>query len=356
MEHLYESVLIDTVDGFQCKVFSNNHPEGKIIVKPKYIPEDKANFTGLKKRFFNQKAVYRFHLFSKKEIVKNNLEEFKKIFPDYFYEDPNHQNWFLVVPKEKVKKIYDCKKGLKELLKIPEEDLDDYLKSVVGLINLLLKSGISIDNLGINHSTLIGNYTPGKSDIDIVVYGKDNGWKVIHFLEKAKHPSLKWKTEEDWRRYYKDRIVSKNFSEEEYIKNMVQKKDDGFFNNHVFSIFCVEEPEECWYSWKDIHTPLGIVKVKGIVKEDYNSIVRPGFYELENSKVIEGKDVPIKRVVTWSRPFSLQAKKGEEIEAVGLLEEVTSEKRDKFYQVVIGYFDTYVNDRGEKEYIKKIIK
>jgi len=355
-EHLYESLLIDTVDGFQCKVYSNSHPAGKVIVKPKYIPIDKADFVNLKKRFIFSKAMHRFNLFTDKESAMINLKEFKEKFPDYFYFDEKHKNWFLVVPKEKIKEIKDSRQGLIEFMKVPENDLDSYLKAVREIITIMSESGVPVEKMGINHSTLMSNYTPGKSDIDLVVYGKDNGWKVIKHLAQVENERLKWKSEEDWRKYYRDRIISKNFSEEEYVANMVQKKDDGFIDGNVFSIFVVEEPNECWYSWEDEHKALGTIKFRGKVMDDYNSIVRPGYYEIGGSKVIEGQEVPIKRIVTWARPFVLQASKGDEIECFGLLEKIKTKSGDEFYQVVLGYFDTYGNERGEKEYLKKLVK
>jgi len=353
MEHFYESTLVDTKEGFQCKVYSNSHPYGKIIVKPKYIPDNKAGFVGLKKRYIFSKSMFRFNLFNSKDIVEKNLNEFKTKFPDYIYESELHNNWFFVVPKENITKYYDPKEGLKELMKIQESYLDDYLKSTVELIKLMTQSGVSVDNFGISHSTLLGNYTPKISDIDILIFGKDNGWKIIEYLNKVEHPSLKWKTEEDWAKYYDKRVVSKVYSKEEYVFNMVRKKDDGFFNGHVFSLFCVEEPYELWYNWNDKHKPISTVKLRAKIKDNYNSIVRPGYYEIKDSKILEGhEDVPIKRIVTWSRPFVLQANNKETVESCGLLEQVTPEYGESYHQLVIGYMDTYITDRGEKEYMK----
>ncbi|MFH1328390.1 MAG: hypothetical protein ABIH76_06075, partial [Candidatus Bathyarchaeota archaeon] len=307
----YEAGLIDTKDGIQCKVYANSHPKGLIIVKPKYIPIDLIEFKGLKRRFLFGKCMTRFNLFNKKEIVDYNLAKLKAKFPQYIYNCEKHKNWFLVVPEADVKKFYDTQEGLKELLRVPEGDMDDYLKATKALIDLLVKSGVGVENFGISHSTLLGNYTPGKSDIDILVFGKKNGWKVIKFLEGADHPDLKWKTAEGWAKYYKDRIVSTTFSEAEYVFNMLRKRDDGLFRGNVFSIFCIELEDEFWYDWKANHEPLGTVTVRGNVTNEYNSIVRPGYYEVTDTKVLEGyEDVPITRVVTWSRPFSLQARKG----------------------------------------------
>ncbi len=355
--HFYESVLIDTKEGMQCKTYASVHPEGFVIVKPKYIPTELLESESLKKRFIFSKCMTRFNLFTKKEDAIENLKKFKKAFPNYIIEDKNHSTWFFAVPKEKIKKIHDAKQGLRELLKVPYNDLDDYLKAAVGLIKLITQSGVKIEDMGIMHSTLLGNYTPGKSDIDVLIFGKGNGWKTIKFLETAKHPKLKWKTEQDWGRYFKERVVSTVYSEEEYVYNMARKRDDGFFNNHVFSIFCVENPDELWYDWDEKHEPIGTAKITAKISDDYNSIVRPGYYEIEDSKIIEGAEVnkPIKRIVTWSRPFVLQAKKGETVEACGLLEKVRKGNGEEQYQLVIGYMDAYITDRGEKEYLKVLI-
>jgi predicted nucleotidyltransferase len=353
--NFYEASLIDTKEGIQCKVYSNSHPKGVVIVKPKYIPSSLIEFDGLRKRFLFGKCMTRFNLFKKKEVVKKILFQLKQKYPEYIYNCDKHKNWFLVVPENKIKKFYCTQTGLKELMKVPHNDADDYLKSTKELIEFILKSGIKIEDIGISHSTLLGNYTPGKSDIDILIFGKENGWNLINFLETAEHPKLKWKTKEDWGKYYEKRIVSKNFDKDEYVFNMVRKKDDGFFGGHVFSFFVVEKPDELCYNWEDDHEPLATIKMHGIVKDAYNSIVRPGFYEIKDSKIIDGhKEVPIKRVVTWSRPFVLQVKEGEKLEACGLLEKVKTKNGEEYYQIVIGYMDTYTTERGEQEYIKAV--
>src|SRR3989338_5076133 len=178
-----EATLIDSVDGIQFKVYANSHPKGFVIAKPKYIPESLIKLDGQKKRFMFSRCVTRFNFFTKKEIVVQNLDALKMKFPYYFYNCKKHKNWFIGVPVDKIAKRYDSQGGLKQLLMVPESDLDSYLKSVRGMINLILETGITIDDLGISHSTLLGNYTIGKSDIDIIIFGKENGWKVLRHLE-----------------------------------------------------------------------------------------------------------------------------------------------------------------------------
>jgi len=364
MAHFYESTLIDTKDGFQCKSYSNEHPKGFIIVKPKYLPRKALKARGLKYRFLFGKCLIRFNLFAKKEKLISIVEEFKKNYPEYIYEDKNKENWYFVVPKNKIKEIHDPKKGLQELLKVPKKDLDDYLKKVVELIEFLCKCGIKTIDLGITHSTLLGNYTPGKSDIDLIIYGKDNGWKILNYLKDAGHPDLHWKTEEEWAEYYQTHKTSESshFTEEEYIKHMKRKKYEGMFRGNVFTLFTVENPEETWFKWEDETVKrVGLATINGIVTEDYNSHVRPGFYEITGAKILDkhGKNweldnsIKIEKIVTYSIPFIQQAFKDEKISACGLLELVTSKKdQKKYYRLVVGYFDAYLNERREKEFIK----
>jgi len=50
--------------------------------------------------------------------------------------------------------------------------------------------------------------------------------------------------------------------------------------------------------------------------------------------------------------FLLQAFPGETVTATGMLEEVTPKKGKKYYRLVIGYFDMYLSDRREQEFLK----
>lgn len=361
--HFYESILIDTVDGFQCKSYSNEHPKGYVISKPKYIPKSVLEGQGLKYRFLFEKCLVRFNLFANKEALKSYLEQFRKRFPDYIYNCKDTKNWFFAVPFKKIKQVHDSRKGLQELIQVPKKDLDDYLALVREFVEFLAKSGVKIEDLGITNSTLLGNYTLGKSDIDIVIYGKDNGWKILDYLETAKHEKLHWKSDEEWARYYQEHKTSDSahFKEDEYVRHMRRKRYEGIFGGVVFTLFTVEEPHETWFKWgEDKFEPLGTVTIKGTVTEHYNSHVRPGCYDIKDGMVISthGKEIKIdpslkiKKVITFSIPFVQQAVKGEEITACGLLELGVPKKGEKYYRVVIGYFDAYVSDRREMEFIK----
>lgn len=362
MAHFYESTLIDTMDGFQCKSYACEHPPEHIIVKPKYIPAEAIKGDGLKYRFLFEKCLIRFNLFAQKQELQKYVAQFRKTFPDYIYDCPIHKNWFFVVPKNKIKAIHDPKKGLQELLKVPLKDCDAYLSLVRELVDFLTKSGIKTENLGITHSTLLSNYTYTKSDIDIVIYGKDNGWQILDYLKNATHEKLKWKSEEEWATYYKEHKTSESahFTEKEYVSQMVRKKYEGTFGGTVFTLFTVEEPYETWFKWgEETYTPLGVATIKANVTNHYNSHVRPACYEVDNAELIDttiktSPAIGLKKVVSYSIPFVQQALKGETIKACGLLELVQPKKGERYYRLVVGYFDAYISDRREQEFIKVV--
>ena len=139
---------------------------------------------------------------------------------------------------------------------------------------------------------------------------------------------------------------------------MGHKKSEGYFNNTLFVIFAAENEGETWFKWgKEKYETLGLVTVEGVVTNNFDSVVRPGCYEIKDSRIVEGHDgnVDVKRIVFYSRDYCMIADKGERITACGLLEKVTPKDGKEYYRVVVGYFDAYVTDRREKEYVKKII-
>ena len=352
--HFYESMIMWSDDGLQLKSYANDHPDGFIIAKPKYIPRKKIDCFGFQERNIQGSDVRRFDYWAVDEKrLKEYIDEFRKAYPEYMFDSPLHKTWFMGVPKNKIAKLPDPREGVKRILGLKESEMDDYMKRAQGFLSLMLESGLKPSDLGVTNSTLLNTYTYGRSDIDIIVFGKKNYWKYINFIKNAKHPWLRWKSLEEWKKYFASYNAGLFISEEEFIWHARRKFIDVYFGETVVSVFGVENPDELSVKWgEENYTPMGMATVKGNVKDDYNGIVRPGYYEIENAKVINGPDVKVEKVVTYARDFMLQAFKGENIVAAGVLEKAIPLKKGKeYYRIVIGYFDSYTSRRGE-EYIK----
>jgi len=357
MVHFYESSIITTTDGLHCQVYSNEHPEGGLIVKPKYIPMDKISSDALQCRYLSGKRMNRLNMWIEQEKLIEYIEKFKKTYPQYFWVSNLHQNLFFIVPLNKIEKIYDPRKGLSELMQIPEKFLDIHLRKVYDFVKLVEKSGLAINDLGVTYSTLVGHYFSEHSDINLVVYGKDNCMKLLQFLGNVKDPRLRWKTDEEWLHFRNLRERSSTFTKKEFLFQMTRKKTEGFFDETLFLILGVEEPNETWFKWGgEKYIPKGFAKVRAVVTNNFDSTVRPGCFEVKNSHIKGMKHLNLTKIVFYSRDYVLQAMPNEKIEASGLLEKVLPINGMPYYRLVIGYLDSYLSGRRGKEYIKVIRK
>ncbi len=359
--HFYESSIITTKDGLHCQVYSNQHPDGRVLVKPKYIPTDKISSDSLPYRFISGMKMNRLNLWISPEKLKQYLEAFTKAYPKYVFRSPLYDKspLFFAVPKEDIERSYSPRQGLSELMSMPDKDLDGHLRTVVELALFLLKSGLELRDFGVTYSTLMGHYFQNMSDINIVVYGKTKFWKLMEVLEKNSHKDLRWKTYGEWEAFYKKRNRHMVHKKEIYIKNMHRKRSEGFFKGTLFVIFAVENEDEAWFKWgQEKYKRLGTAKFWGIVKDNKSSVVRPGCYVISDSKFISGdekcKSLRISNVVFYSRDYCMLAYPDEKVEASGIVEEVTQKGGGKYFRLVVGYFDSYINKKRDDEYIRVV--
>lgn len=358
--HFFESTILMTKDGIICQVYGNQHPEGKVLVKPKYIPTDKISCDDLPYRFISGQRMNRLNLWIGPEKLKKYIESFKEAYPQYVYTSEVHDQspLLFVVSKEDIEREYSPKKGLSDLMSMPNKDLDGHLKVVVNFAKFLLESPLDIEDLGVTYSTLMGHYSPNISDINIVVYGKEKFWELMKYLQKAEHPDLRWKTYDEWESFYKKRNRHMIHEKNIYIENMDKKRSEGFFSNTLFVIFAVENEEESWFTWgKEKYTRTGSATFKASIVNEKDSVVRPGCYAIKDSTFIAGdeecKDIPITKIVFFSRDYCMLAYSGEEVEVSGVIEKV-EDSTNSYYRIVVGYFDSYISEKRDEEYIKVV--
>ncbi|MEK6943404.1 MAG: hypothetical protein AABX00_05050 [Nanoarchaeota archaeon] len=359
--HFYESSIITTKDGLHCQVYGNEHPDGRILVKPKYIPTNKISSDALPYRFISGMKMNRLDLWINPSELKKYIDDFRKKYRHYIYKSSVHDisPLFFAVPKSKIEREYSPRKGLSGLMKIPEKDLDLHLQKVTKLITFLLESGLKLNDFGVTYSTLMGHYSPKISDINIVVYGKDKFWKLMKFMESSNNRNLRWKTYDEWEHFYKKRNRHMVHNKEIYIKNMHRKKSEGFFMDTLFIIFAVENKNESWFEWgREKYKRVGTAKFYGTVTSNKDSVVRPGCYGISNSRFISGddacKNLPISKVVFYSRDYCMLAYPEEKVEASGIVEEVKPKRGPVYYRIVMGYFDSYLTEKRDNEYMRVV--
>ena len=93
--HYHESRVLMSKDGLQVKTYANEHPPGKIIVKPKYIPTDKIKCDEFQQRvMFGGVPVNRLNVWVDRAKLAKYIEEFRKTYPDYIFDSEVHDTWF----------------------------------------------------------------------------------------------------------------------------------------------------------------------------------------------------------------------------------------------------------------------
>ena len=350
--HFYESTIMLTTDGSLFRSYSNEHPDGFIIAKPKYIPVTLATCDEFPSRMFLGRHVNRYHSWINKENLQRFIEELKRKCPYYFHESVFHNNWFFGVPLDRIVSAPSASKGAKELLKMPSDLLDGHLISAISLINMILDAGVNLSDIGVTDTTLLGNYTVGKSDIDVVIKGKKNFCDVVEHIRNSN--KLSWKSDKQLKDYYANFNSSFGLSEKEFMWHSKRKFVDGYIGEYPFSLFGVENEEEIETRWgEEKYIPLGVVTIKTKVVDSSNAIVRPGYYEVVDTLVIKGNSEgnKVSRIVTYARDFLFQAFPNETVEACGLLEKVEPINGKTYYRLVIGYFDSYLS-RRDNEFLK----
>jgi len=228
MAHFYESMIMWSDDGLQLKSYANDHPDGFVIAKPKYIPRQKIDCSGFQERNILGKDLRRFDYWAVDEKkLKEYIDDFEKAYSEYMYHSQLHNRWFMGVPTKKIVKLPNPKEGVKRILAMNESEVDEYMKRTQALLNVLIDGGLRKSDLGITNSTLLGTYTYGKSDIDVIIYGKKNYWKYIDIIHKSKHTLLRWRTVDEWKKYFSTYNAGLFISEKEFIWHAQRKYGDG---------------------------------------------------------------------------------------------------------------------------------
>jgi predicted nucleotidyltransferase len=338
---------IITREGLILRVFGYTHPKNAYICDAEYAPENL--FKSKNPKAFRTDGTQIFHKFYEDEgwkIVKKN-------FPQYMiFHKPLNRN-VLGVKLENIVEIRKPEETLKKILvKKPKDEL---LKAMENLLNLVTHhSGISAKNFGVFGSLLHGFYHPQYSDIDLIVYGKENIAQVRKTLkdfyqksdaslrnEFEKNEAIKGKT---WRFL--------NYSPKEFIWHQKRKAIYALFHNkqQQRTIKAEFEPVKAWKDIKNNKEELfgeavmsrGWAKIIARIVDDRDAPFIPSIYKIEPLEIIEGekKAREVTRIVSYMEEFRLQAHRDETVYIEGNLEEIKTSK-GSIHQITLTYRPRY---------------
>lgn len=322
-----EGDIIEAFDGNIFDVKGLVHPPDKIVAFIRFTPDSKGD---RRRGGVTYRKVY---------PLQERYTLLQEKFPQYLVFDPVFNENMCEVPIENVKRHYRPVRRLRELRH--KRDLDEVERHVLQLAELLReKTGVSWSKLGVSGSLLVGLHVPA-SDIDVVVYGSENCYKVYNVLKalmKDVESSVKPYSPRELKALFDFRSKDTAVSLKDFIRTESRKVLQGKFQHRDYFIRCVKEWDEVEEQYGEVHyEPVGYAKIRAIVTDNSEMIFTPCRYKIDEVRVIEGAHVePLQEIVSFRGRFCEQAKSGEVVVAQGKIERVRKQGEQGYYRLLLG--------------------
>ena len=322
-----EGDLIETFDGNIFDVKGLIHPPEKVIAFIRYTP----NPRGDRRRDKNT--------YQKVYALPERYSLLRKSFPQYLVYDRVFNEWLCEVPTKSVKIHYNPEDYLRKLCR--RSKLAELEAAALRFSRLLKhKSYIQWNKIGISGSLLVGLQTP-KSDIDIVVYGTKNCYRIYDLLKVMVNDAggqVKSYNTEELKHLFDFRSKDTKVCFEDFVRTELRKVLQGTFDGYDYFIRCVKDWNEIDEQYGTVfYRSMGYAKIKAVVVDNSQMIFTPCRYEIDNVKIIEGQIVePIQEIVSFRGRFCEQAEDGEFVLAQGKLERVQRRGAKEYYRLLLG--------------------
>lgn len=235
---------------------------------------------------------------------------------------------------------------------VREEPTDSLLEALRYVLDLIMqRSSLSPVDFGVFGSLLHGFYHPNYSDLDFIVYGRDQLTRLNETLStlyreagsplKNEFAGFGALENKQWK------FV--NYSTREYLAHQRRKQIYGVLDHKKSGrkIKVEFEPVKQWeeidrdYSDVTRISQEGWVKLKARVTDATDAAFMPSVYQIEPVKIIQGARVrDLRRILSFVEEFRLQALQDDLVLVEGNLEKVLS-KKETFHQVTLTYGPRY---------------
>lgn len=309
MNHLpREGDFVLTTDDLIFDVKGMCHPPDRIISFVRYVPDSEGN------RFRNGIP------YTKIYDLEDRFHFLKERFPHYIYFDPVFQRTLQGVPLTRVKQIFDPVMKLKTLHDAgPRDALEE------AALHLATSLATPPEVLGISGSILMGMHTE-QSDIDLVIYGKEEGIKAFQRLQTLRATG---KVDALNRFHAQEKALFRWGSSLKTLIEIEQHKLlHGFFEGSEYFIRLVPLSFEPYGSVQYI--PQYKATLTGWIEDDSESIFTPCCYGLSDSSISH-----VTRLISFRGRYCEQVTSGEKIIARGTVEKVCTPSGE-FYHMVLG--------------------
>jgi len=249
------------------------------------------------------------------------------------------------VPHEKLLQLHDPTEKFEELTQRSDSELDALSKRCVELgVAICHGAKIPLLSIGVSGSILVDLHTP-RSDIDLVVYGLDEGRKVYDLMTRIRAQTtifegLSFYRVVELQNLYQFRSRSTPISFEDFVRVEQKKVLQGMYKGYDFYIRLVYKANEIKEQFGDhCFQDHGDIELKATIIEDSERFFTPCYYGLEDgiilSPALQQRD--IREIVSYRGRFCDVARIGDRVRVRGKLEKVIDQKTNQqWHRVLLG--------------------
>jgi len=340
--------FVESFEGLVLCVIGSVHPKGRVVSYLKYV---RGMESSVRVKWSRDGVQYgRILPFYSATGVKSVLEWLRERHPEYVVFDRYRGVELIEAPVNSIAEHYRPEERLGEIVREPRDFLERLALEIASRISE--ESGVPLSSFGVTGSILLKIHNLQYSDIDLVVYGVGNSYRVREALKNPySDPSSGFSLPtgavlEEWAR---DIARIHPISVEEGMKLYNRYKwNRALYKGRQFSIHPVKLEEEVSEVWEQkLFQPVGIATVRARVVDAGDSLFMPAIYRVGNVRVVEGAEEAgkVSLVVSYEGLYIDIANEGEEIVARGKVEKVYDTKSSEtYYQLTVGSFEAQGKD------------
>ncbi len=232
-------------------------------------------------------------------------------YPQYLYYSKPVDTVVHVVPLAEIQQHFKPIQRLHQICMQPADNLELLASKVA---SVFVNGGLNADALGVSGSILISAHGD-KSDIDLVVYGRENFFKAQKCLKQQlennqtnqQHNLIQPLTVQQWQQTWERRGSDLCF--DEYLIYEQRKYNKASIEGVKFDLSMVES-----YTIDDQnYTKQGSTSLEAVITDDSKAYDYPASYQIDHPQVSQ--------ILSYSATYAGQACVGELIEARGILEQ-----------------------------------
>jgi len=332
-----------TKDDLFFTVIGNAHPDDRVLAYLKYLPSPRGRWRRGASRYRRSMRYY------SASNVTRTIDFLHMKYPKYVFRSEPYSTQLSAVPLDAIEYHFRPDERLRDLRDATQ--LDSLERKTIGLASLLSEAGgVSMDRLGVTGSILVDAHSVRFSDIDLVVYGRNESRRVKEALlmlyerEGSGVERLKGKRLWTW---CKEQSIVHPFAIREARALYVRKWNKGVFNNTIFSIHPTKVEEEATERYgEEFYKPQGIIEATARVIDSTDSYFMPAIYTVDDVQFnglthLDGVD----KVVSFEGLYADIAEYGEKITVRGKLEQVLDRAGSlKYQRILVGSSEARASD------------